>query len=187
MNWLDYLFIAILIGSVISGFTRGLARMLVGIFAIVLGILFACRWYTDAGFYVREYMNSAAMANATGFFLVMFGFIILGSLVGALLATAFKWVGLGWMDRLMGAAFGVVRAALVAIVVVMIATAFPQTPFPETVARSRFAPYVISASEVLIMATPQDMQDSFLNNLTALKKTWNEMIEKKKNIAEFSF
>lgn len=188
MNWLDYFFLFILIGSVIAGASRGLARMVVGLVATILGILFACRWYADAGAYVRDFVSSAALANALGFLLVMIGFVVFGSLLGALLATAFKWVGLGWVDRLLGAAFGAVRAVLVAIGVVLVATAFPQTPFPSAIANSQFAPYVVNASEILVMAAPDELQDAFSTNLNAVKKVWNEMTQKKKNsLAEMSF
>lgn len=187
MNWLDYLFLSILIGSVIAGAAKGLARMIVGLVATVLGILFACRWYAEAGSYVRDYVSSIPLANALGFFLVLCCFLIFGALVGAVLATAFKWVGLGWMDRLLGAAFGAVRAALVAIVIVLIATAFPRTPFPDAVAESKFAPYVVNASAILVMAAPDELQDAFSTNLNALKKVWTDMTKKKNSLAEMSF
>ena len=35
--------------------------------------------------------------------------LIVGAIVGRILAKFFKWAGLSWLDRLLGGAFGVVR------------------------------------------------------------------------------
>src|SRR5262245_17803398 len=106
MNWLDYIFIVVFVVSFAVGIARGLSRGVVGLIAAVAGILLACRWYSEAGMFIHEYVSSRAVANAIGFALIVILFLIFGGLLGLALAKAFKWVGIGWLDRLLGGAFG---------------------------------------------------------------------------------
>ncbi len=41
-----------------------------------------------------DYVSSRAIANLIGFFVIFFGVLILGAIVGRILAKFFKWVGL---------------------------------------------------------------------------------------------
>ena len=59
-----------------------------------------------------DYVSSRAIANLIGFFVDLRGAVLmLGAIVGRILAKFFKWVGLSWLDRLLGGAFGLVRGA----------------------------------------------------------------------------
>lgn len=179
MNWLDFVFIAILITSVIAGASRGLARVAIGLAATILGILFAARWYSEAGFFLRPYVSSPSVANGIGFILILLVFLVAGALIGMALAAIFKWVGLSWLDRFLGALFGVVRAALIAIAVVMIGMAFPRSTLPEAIIHSHIAPYVVDASRMLAAITPDEMKDAFYRNYGEVKKVWEEMMQRK--------
>lgn len=187
MNWLDFLFIAILISSVIAGAMKGLARAAIGLGALVLGILFACRWYAEAGMFLRGYVSSKALANGIGFLLILLAFAIAGAIVSGILATIFKWVGLSWLDRILGAAFGVIRAAIIAVALVLVGTAFPQSGFPDAVAHSRYAPYVMDASKTLVAIAPDELKDAFYRNYEEVKKVWGDMMQRNKKFPETSF
>jgi len=76
---------------------------------------------------VHKYVHSVTASNLIGFFVVFFGLIFVGALIGKLLSKLFRWTGLSWLDRLMGAAFGLVRGALaaVAFIAVLLSTFRP--------------------------------------------------------------
>jgi len=173
VNWVDYLLIAIAVCSVISGFSAGAARGGVGFIAALVGI-FAGFWcYGLAASHIVDYVNSRPVANLIGFFLIFAGVLLLGALIGRLLASLFKWIGLSWFDRLLGAAFGFVRGVLVAAALVTVLLAFSPSPPPASIVESKMLPYVVDASNVLAAATPREIKDAFRETKDKVKKIWD--------------
>ena len=82
------------------------------------------------------------MANFCGFLMVFVGVMMLGSLVGFILSKVLKVTGLSFFDRLLGAAFGIMRGVLIAAALVMAMLAFAPGAGrkPDAVAHSRLAP-----------------------------------------------
>ena len=176
MNWVDYLLAIIIGASVLSGFMAGFARVGIGTVATFVGI-FAGFWcYGIVGSHFADYVNSAAVANLIGFSLIFLGIVVLGAIVGRMMAAIFKWIGLSWLDRILGAGFGVVRGLLVAIALTTVLMAFAPTPPPASLVNSRFLPYVVDASNVLAYATPHQVKDAFRDTRDKVKHIWDEQV-----------
>ncbi len=109
MSWLDVVVFVILGYSIFTGFSGGFARVGVGFAATLLGIICGFWFYGIAAAHVADYVASRGVANLIGFVLVFGTFVLAGAIVGRILASLFKWVGLSWLDRLLGAAFGFLR------------------------------------------------------------------------------
>ena len=178
MNWVDYLLIAIVGFSVISGFSAGAARVGVGFIAAFIGIFAGFWFYGLAAGHIIDYENSRALANLIGFLLIFSGVLVLGALVGRLLANLFRWIGLSWFDRLLGAAFGFVRGILVAVALVTVLLAFAPMPPPASIVESKMLPYVMDASNVLAAATPHEIKDAFRETKDKVKKIWDDLRRK---------
>jgi membrane protein required for colicin V production len=176
MNWLDVVFLAIFLWSIAAGAAKGLARVTVGLAATILGVLFASRWYAEAGGYLREYVSSPAVAQGLGFLLILVLFVAAGGLVSLTLSAVFRWAGVTWLDRLLGATFGLLRALLLAIAIVMIGMAFPKQTLPHAIERSRIAPYIAEAAAVLSAITPPELKDSFRANYDEVKRSWSKAV-----------
>jgi membrane protein required for colicin V production len=160
--------------SVLAGFQNGFARAGIGFAATIVG-LFAGFWcYGLAGSHVQDYVSSPAMANLIGFLLIFFGVLLLGAVIGRLLAALFKWVGLSWFDRLLGAAFGAVRGLVIAAALVTVLVAFAPSPPPKSLVDSKVMPYVIAASNILAAATPHEIKDAFRDTQDKVKRIWEE-------------
>jgi membrane protein required for colicin V production len=179
MNWVDYL-LAFIIGiSVVSGFNAGFARVGIGTAATFIGI-FAGFWcYGIVGAHFVDYVSSQAIANLIGFSLVFLGIVVLGAILGQMLGAIFKWIGLSWLNRLMGAGFGIVRGALVAIALTTVLLAFAPTPPPASLVDSKFLPYVVDASNVLALGTPHQIKDAFRDTRDKVKHIWEEQVGRK--------
>ena len=81
--------------------------------------------------------------------MVFCGVLLLGALLGRVLGRFLKVTGLSFVDRLLGAGFGVVRGLLISIAIVLALLAFtPGKSPPNAVVHSRVAPYVIDAARV---------------------------------------
>ncbi len=175
MNWLDVLLACILLSSSIHGITRGFARAIVGFISTILGLFLALWFYGAAGSLVLEYTSHKSVANFLGFLTVFFLTVFAGAILGRILAKLFKWVGLGWLDRLMGAGLGVLRGALVSIGIVLVLCAFAKNPPPPSVVGSSLAPYLLGASNVLAHAAPHELKDGFNQSYEKVKKVWTEL------------
>jgi membrane protein required for colicin V production len=174
VSWIDLLLLTIIAISVLTGFASGFARVGVGFIAMIVGLLCGFWFYGVVGAYVLDYVSSHAIANLIGFFVIFFGVLILGAIVGMILAKFFKWVGLSWLDRLLGGAFGLVRGFVIAAGIVTVLLAFAPTPPPRSVLESRFMPYVINVSDVFAALTPHEIKDAFYAARDKVKANWSE-------------
>lgn len=181
MNWLDLLLVTILVLSVASSFAKGFVRELVGLIAAIAGLLCGCWFYRIAGDTMRAYVGSEGVANLCGFLLIFTAAVLLGWIVSLLIGVMVKAVGLSWLDRLMGAGFGLARGAVVCVAVITAMVAFmpgsnPKSP-PESVVRSRIAPYVIDVAHVLTMAAPRELRDEFTKRYEQVKRVWEDAMK----------
>ncbi len=177
MNWLDYLLLIIIGSSAISGLRLGFARTMVGTLAAVLAVLGAIWFYGSAGSLLADYVSHPTVANFLGFVIVFSIVMIGGATVSWMLAKAFKWAGLGWLDRLLGGGLGVVRGALVATGVVLLLCAFTRNPPPQSVVNSRVSPYMIEVSNVVSHLAPRELKDGFQASYEKVKKIWREVLK----------
>lgn len=175
MNLLDFLLIVIVGYSVITGFTAGFARVGIGFVATLAGILFGLWFYRLPGGFLQEYLQSETAANLIGFFIVFFAMVVAGGLLAKILSAAFKWVGLNWLDRLLGAGAGFVRGAVLAVAIVTVITAFAPNPPPRFIVRSKIMPYATAASDVFAAIAPRELKESYHQSLDKLHNAWDRM------------
>ena len=175
MNFLDFLLLFIVGFSVLAGFRAGFARVTIGFAATIIGIFCGFWFYRIPGSLLEEYLRSPAASNLLGFFIVFAVVVVSGGLLARLLSTVFKWVGLSWLDRLLGAAFGLVRGAILAVAVVTVITAFAPSPPPAFIVRSKVMPDVGTAGNVFAALSPRELKDSYHKSLAKLRETWDNV------------
>jgi membrane protein required for colicin V production len=178
VNWLDFVLAIVIAFSVWRSFARGLTREVIGLVSVVVGILLAAWLYGTVGALVEPHVSSHSLANLCGFLIVFVGVMLLGSLVSWVLSKLLKITGLSFFDRLLGAAFGVVRGLLIAAALVMAMLAFAPEAKADAVANSRLAPYVIGAARVFVAAAPREMKDGFHKSYEQVKNRWAETLKK---------
>jgi len=176
VNWLDFVFVILLAVYAFQGLAQGFSRIAVGLVATIAGLLIASWSYDLPAAWLLPYVSSKAVANVLGFVLIFVLLQLLGALAGLLLAKVFKWTGLGWLDRLLGFAFGAVKAVVVGIILVLVLTAFPIKPVPDSVAKSEVAPYLIDAAHALTYLAPRDLRDSFRETYDRVRDLWRKEV-----------
>jgi membrane protein required for colicin V production len=186
MTLLDLLLAVIVGGSVIAGFVTGLTRTAFGIVATIAGVILGFWLYgVPAGWYAG--MVGETAANLFGFFTVFLITLAVGTLAGRVVSKAFKIVGLGIVDRLGGAAFGLVRGIFVAAAAVAILLAATPRPVPGWMRGSQFLPYAMGASSIAASLAPQALKNAVSESIGEIKASWNEEVEKAKKHAEETF
>lgn len=182
MNWMDWVLIVFLLASVANGFQEGLVRMGIGIMALIAGFFLASWFGGMAGGWLIPYVPVKAIAGIAGYFIVFIGVLLLGTLVGLLIARMLKVVGLSWMDRTLGGVFGVVRGWVVVTIVAMIVTAFAPAWMPKAVNESTLSPYVFGSARVLAAATPFEIRQGFNRAYDEFRDLWTAATQKRKRI-----
>jgi membrane protein required for colicin V production len=182
VNWLDAVLIFLLAFSIARSFAKGLTREVIGLVSVVVGMFTATWLYPTAGAYFEPHVSSHAAANFCGFAAVFIGILLLGSLTGYIVSRLLRITGLSFFDRLLGAAFGIIRGVLLASALVMAMLAFApgakaNAP-PEAVAKSRLAPYVVGAARLFVAAAPREMKDGFKRGYEQVKSEWENSIKK---------
>jgi membrane protein required for colicin V production len=178
LSLLDVL-LALIVGlSLYGGFRAGLARASVGMIAAIAGVLFGFWFYGVPAAWFRERLDSPLAANMFGFFIVFACTLIVGGLLGQLLSKVFKWTGLSWLDRILGAGFGLVRGVLVAVAFIAILMAFTPRPVPNWMTRSALLPYGLEASDRIAAAAPYEIKEAFAESLHEIRQVWKENVEK---------
>jgi membrane protein required for colicin V production len=182
MNWMDWLLIAFFVGSVANGFQEGLVRMGIGIMALIAGFFLASWFGGMAAASLMPYVQVKPVASLMGYMIVFIGVLLLGTLLGALTARMLKLVGLSWMDRLLGGAFGLVRGFVVVTVVAMVVSAFAPSWMPKAVNDSKLAPYVLRSARVFAAATPFEIRNGFNRAYKEFRDLWTAATQKSKKI-----
>src|SRR4051812_38985464 len=124
MNWLDYLLLAILLFSVIMSARKGFSREVIGLAAAFFAFVLAMWFYGLAGSWLIPYVSSPRVANLLGFLLVVTVVLMCGWLLGSIVRRFLRTVGLSFFDRLLGAAFGLLRGMLIAMALLTAFLAF---------------------------------------------------------------
>jgi membrane protein required for colicin V production len=175
VNFLDFLLIVIVGYSVISGFMAGFARVSIGFLATLFGVLFGFWFYRMPAAFLQEYLKSETASNLLGFFIVFTAFVIAGGIVAKILSRAFKWAGLTWLDRLLGAGAGFVRGGFLAVAIVTVITAFAPNPPPDFIVRSKIMPYASAAGSVFAAIAPRQLKDGYRQSLAKLQSMWDNV------------
>ncbi len=178
MNWLDVVLGIIILSSLISGIRKGMIRMGIGLAAMVLALVLAFWFYNSAGALFSEWTSSQTVANLLGFLTVFFGTMIAGSLLSMALTRIFKWMGLSWFDKLLGGAFGGIRGAIIATVVLMVFTALAPGNPPKAVGESTVAPYLMGFAEVISSIAPAELRTKFTEAYGKVKKDYWDPVQK---------
>jgi membrane protein required for colicin V production len=182
MNWLDLLLIVIIALSVATSFARGFARELIGLLAAIAALFCGVWFYRIAGNSLRPYVGSTEIANLFGFLLIVAVVVATGWVISVLVGMMMRAVGLSWLDRLLGAAFGLARGVILCVAVITALVAFApgkdaKTP-PDSVVDSRIAPYVIDAARAATMAAPKELRDEFMRRYEQVKRIWADALKR---------
>ena len=131
MTAFDFAVLALVGASVLLGLWRGVVSEILALAAWVAGFFAARQFWRDIGGVFSPWLSDPALRLAAGFatvFLTVLVVFALGRFVVSLLLRA---VGLGVVDRLLGAVFGVARGVLMVLAAVLVGgmTSLPKEPW----------------------------------------------------------
>jgi membrane protein required for colicin V production len=167
MNLFDCLLVAVLAFSTIQAFFRGLLLELFSLAGLAAGVLLAAWNYALLASPLSRFITNPAVANAVAFLLVVIGVMVLAAILGRMMHTAAHAIGLGFFNRLGGAAFGLARGGLACVAILMALTAF--LPTADWLKNSRLTPYFLDGAHAVSFVVPHDLEQLILDGATQLK------------------
>jgi membrane protein required for colicin V production len=167
LNPLDWILAIILAYSVIRAVMRGLLREALSLCGLVIGFLLACWNFHTVGIRLHSIVTDRPIADLLAFLLILAGVMVVAALLGKLLSRTASAVGLGFLDRLGGACFGILRGALLGLALLLVVTAFlPTAPWVQT---SSLAPYFLRANHAVSFVMPSNLQQQLSKGLERIR------------------
>ena len=171
MNVLDIIFLVLTGASVIYSLIRGLTREIFSFLAIILGFFGAGYGQSWAAEWLKGWVHQETLAQILGFAFLFLLVALAVSLLGRLLSGIIHKGGLGFADRMGGAAFGFLKAVLLIAIILLVLTAFLPAK-SELLLESKVSPAALAIARGLSFLVPDKFHDLYEQKEKELKKTW---------------
>lgn len=114
MHGIDIILFLLLLVGAWKGWSSGFFRQLTSVVGFFLGLLIAWMFYDHVAEFLAPYTGTTAeLACVLAFVLLWIGVPIVLSVIALLFTKVADCLALGWLNRLSGAALGVIKYALV--------------------------------------------------------------------------
>lgn len=173
MNPFDIVIIVILSFCLLRGIFRGLVKEVSGLIGVLAGFYAAFTYYTEIAKFLSRWISDVSYCNILSFLIIFCGVLIIVNILGIIIKYILKIASMGWIDRISGAGFGIIKAVLIVSILLIMLTTFLPKGSP-VVRNSMFAPYITMVSEKLAKVIPQSMKDQFSVKLKDFKETWKK-------------
>lgn len=120
MNIVDIILLICFIPALIQGFRKGFISQVIAIISIILGVWLSFRFSSSVSVWLVQYIQgSEQIMKLISFALILIAVIAGLTVLGRLIEGTFKLVMLGWLNRLLGVAFSLLKAGLVVGLAIM--------------------------------------------------------------------
>lgn len=121
MNWIDAVIIIILIISMVTGFINGFVKELASLAALVLGIWGAIKFSSFTAAKLYDYFDMTGQYVGIIAFIITFLIIVVCiHFIGILADKIITSISLGFVNRILGIAFGLLKSILIMSVIFVV-------------------------------------------------------------------
>ena len=119
MTWLDIVILLPLLVGLVRGTMRGLITEIIAIAAVILGFIGAKIWgHVFSAWLLSQFTWPQPVCDAVAYALLFLGIAIALNIAGRLLSKLLKAINLGWINRVLGATFGLLKWAFIVLALV---------------------------------------------------------------------
>ena len=114
MNILDIILLVCFIPAIISGLRKGFIAQVVAIISIVLGVWLSVKSATLVGSWISQWIEaSPQLINIISFAIIFIAVAVLLFTIGKLIEATIKIIMLGWINKLLGVLFSMLKCILI--------------------------------------------------------------------------
>jgi membrane protein required for colicin V production len=168
MTLFDWFVVIIILLSTIMAAAQGLVLELVSLAALVLGLWLAFWNYHVLATPLSHVIHSEGIADVVAFLLIALGVMLVIGLIGRAISKVARTAGLGGLDSLLGAIFGVIRGCFLVVVAIIAIAAF--VPQKNWLQGSKLTPYFLSAANDLSAGAPAELQHKIQEGVAIIKQ-----------------
>ncbi|KXW55770.1 CvpA family protein [Ferrovum sp. PN-J185] len=128
LNWIDYVAIGLIGLSTLFGLFRGMVKEVMGIVGWVAAFILAKLTSPILANYLIRFIDNPSLRLVAAFVIVFIVVLIIVAIISSMLGFAVEKTGLGSLNRLLGATFGLVRGYFIFLILIILAgfTLLPQ-------------------------------------------------------------
>lgn len=157
-NWVDLLLLAVLGLTVLFGILKGFVRQIIGICAVIAGLILAVNTYQVVSSFFSQWINSSTLSHFIAFITVFIATLCLGGILSFLFSKVIKGP-LKFINNALGGGLGLLKGMLICGVIVFAMLVFP---FKEDALKQSFlAPYCLRITKAVIYLIPNDLKVKF--------------------------
>jgi len=119
MNAFDGLVLVVVAVSALTAFARGIVRSLIAFVAWIVGLVVAVTYAPAVGAMLPALPAHPLAPVAVAFALIVVAALVAGALVAWPIRALIHGVGLGFLDRALGAVFGLARGVVIVLAFVL--------------------------------------------------------------------
>ena len=120
MNILDIIILICLIPAVVQGIRKGFISQAISIVSLVVGVWASARFANIVGDWISRYITaSEQILKVVAFAIILVAVFVVLGLLGRLLEGVIKLIMLGWLNKLLGVVFSLIKSFLILGIVVL--------------------------------------------------------------------
>lgn len=169
---LDWFVVGIVVTSTAFALTKGLAREVISLVALLGGFLLAAFFHPRVASWIVDFTRTEAIAKLLAFLMLFLGSLVIGAVAAFVVNRFVKMASLEWIDRFLGGVYGLLRGWAVASIVVLALVAFPVAQ-ESVVSRSVLAPFVLAGARGAVLLVPSHLKERFRGEYQKVVEAWN--------------
>ncbi len=130
LHWVDYLILAVIGLSMITGLFRGFVKELIALSVWIFAIWLAITYSSQIADMLRSYIHDKTVRTAVAFVVILIATLIAGALINTMISFLLHRSGLSSIDRLLGVAFGFIRG-LFLVSLLMLVVKMTSLPYQQ--------------------------------------------------------
>lgn len=158
MTGFDLAVIGVIALSTLLAFARGFVRVVVSLAAWIVAFVAAIRFSTPVAELLPDFGAGSVGRHVAAMALIAIAILVLGAILGWALSRLIRAVGLGFLDRILGALLGVAQGMLIVVLGVLIA-GLTDLPRRDWWQNSTLAPPLVAAALSLKPWLPKAWSD----------------------------
>lgn len=120
MNILDIILLICFVPAVIQGFRKGFISQVIAIISIIAGVWLSVQFASPVTAWLAQYIQGSEQVLKVVSFALIFIAVAAGlAILGKLIEGTMKLIMLGWLNRLLGVIFSLIKAGLIVGLVIM--------------------------------------------------------------------
>lgn len=128
MNILDIILLICFVPAIIQGIRKGFIAQAISIISIIVGIWASSRFANVVSAWVGQHITaSEQVLKIVAFALILVAVFLVLAAAGKLIEGMFKLVMLGWLNKLLGVVFALLKTALIVGLLIIAFTSLNET------------------------------------------------------------